>query len=136
MDVNDMIRDEDLIMHNSHGNGINQRVYVPHNIQRLVADMVPMSRRPSPRERNLLKRKAKISSKDQMKGWCEDGDPRVSGAQNATTVKGSNADPLGSNKVFVLLILSLLFVLTKMLIPPMLSHGLVLHFHLKALQKY
>ncbi|GMN49583.1 hypothetical protein TIFTF001_018736 [Ficus carica] len=101
MDVNDMIRDEDLIMHNSHGNGINQRVYVPHNIQRLVADMVPMSRRPSPRERNLLKRKAKISSKDQMKGWCEDGDPRVSGALNATTVKGSNADPLGSNKASV-----------------------------------
>ena len=41
MDVNDMIRDEDLIMQNSHGNGMNQRVYVPHNIQRLVADMVP-----------------------------------------------------------------------------------------------
>ncbi|XP_024019223.1 TATA-binding protein-associated factor BTAF1 isoform X2 [Morus notabilis] len=103
MDVNDMIRDEDLIMHNSHGNGINQRVYVQHNIQRLVADMVPsvMSRRPSPRERNLLKRKAKISSKDQMKGWCEDGDSRVPGVQNLALLKGSSAEPLGSNKASV-----------------------------------
>ncbi|PON37204.1 Coatomer beta subunit [Parasponia andersonii] len=100
MDVNDMIRDEDLIMQNSHGNGINQRVYVPRNIQRLVADMVPsiMSKRPSPRERNLLKRKAKISSKDQTKGWSEDGDSRVSSAQNVTLQKGSSTDPLGSKK--------------------------------------
>ena len=102
MDVNDMIRDEDLILQNAHGNGINQRVYVPHNIQRLVADMVPsiVSKRPSPRERNLLKRKAKISSKDQMKGWSEDGDSRVSSAQSAMTLKGSSTDPLGSNMVF------------------------------------
>ncbi|XP_060973663.1 TATA-binding protein-associated factor BTAF1 isoform X1 [Cannabis sativa] len=100
MDVNDMIRDEDLIMQSSHGNGINQRVYVPHNIQRLVADMVPniMSRRPSPRERNLLKRKAKISSKDQMKGWSEDGDSRVLGVQNVTVPKVLSADSLSSSK--------------------------------------
>ena len=102
MDVNDMIRDEDLMMPSSHGNVVNQRVYIPNNIQRLVADMVPsvVSRRPSPRERNLLKRKAKVSSKDQLKGWSEDGDSRVPSMQNVAMLRGSFTDI--SNKVFVL----------------------------------
>ncbi|XP_008219029.1 PREDICTED: TATA-binding protein-associated factor BTAF1 [Prunus mume] len=102
MDVNDMIKDEDLILHSSHGNGINPRVYTSHNIHQLVANMVPsvLSKRPSPRELNLLKRKAKINSKDQSKGWSEDGDMEVSCAQNIT-LKGSCPDSFGTNKEFV-----------------------------------
>ncbi|CAL2263436.1 unnamed protein product [Prunus armeniaca] len=102
MDVNDMIKDEDLILHSSHGNGINPRVYASHNIHQLVANMVPsvLSKRPSPRELNLLKRKAKINSKDQSKGWSEDGDMEVSCAQNITP-KGSCPDSFGTNKEFV-----------------------------------
>lgn len=91
MDVNDMIRDEDLILQSSDGIVMNQTVHVTQNIQQLVAGMVPsvMSRRPSPREINLLKRKAKISSKDQTKGWPDDGDIEASHAQNITAHKGS-----------------------------------------------
>lgn len=104
MDVNDMIRDEDLIVQNSHGNGINQRLYVPRNIQQLVANMVPsvIAKRPSPREMNLLKRKAKVSSKDQAKGWSEDGDMEVPYTQNTPTLKGSCPDTLNCEKVFML----------------------------------
>lgn len=106
MDVNDMIKDEDLIVHklHSHGNGSDRRFYTSpsvRNIQQLVSSMVPsvISKRPSARELNLLKRKAKINSKDQAKGWSEDGDMEVSNAHSATTVKGSHVDPLSSNKV-------------------------------------
>ncbi|KAF3440568.1 hypothetical protein FNV43_RR18852 [Rhamnella rubrinervis] len=103
IDVNDMIRDEDLIVQNSHGNGINQRVYVSRNIQQLVANMVPsvISKRPSPREMNLLKRKAKVSSKDQTKGWSEDGDMEVSFAQSTPTPKGLYPDSLSGNKASI-----------------------------------
>ncbi|CAN6696823.1 unnamed protein product [Malus baccata var. baccata] len=102
MDVNDMIKDEDLILHNSHGNGTNPRVYTSHSIQQLVANMVPsvLSKRPSPRELNLLKRKAKITSKDQSKGWSEDGDVEVSCAQNIPP-KGACPDSFGTNKEFL-----------------------------------
>lgn len=106
MDVSDMIKDEDLIVHklNSHGNGIDRRFYTSasaHNIQRLVSSMVPsvISKRPSARELNMLKRKAKINSKDQSKSWSEDGDVEVAHAQNVTTPKGSRGDPFSSNKV-------------------------------------
>ncbi|KAI7988236.1 TATA-binding protein-associated factor BTAF1 [Camellia lanceoleosa] len=68
MDVNDMIRDEDLNEHkfNSHGNGVPRQFYTQHsvhNVRQLVSNMVPSykSRRLSARELNLLKRKAKIS---------------------------------------------------------------------------
>lgn len=106
MDVNDMIKDEDLIVHklNSHGNGFDRRFYTSasaHNIQQLVSSMVPsvISKRPSARQLNKLKRKAKINSKDQSKGWSEDGDMEISHAQNVTTPKGLRGDPFGSNKV-------------------------------------
>ncbi|KAJ6360281.1 hypothetical protein OIU77_004313 [Salix suchowensis] len=80
MDVNDVIKDEDLVVHkpDSQRNGLDHRFYKHpsvHNIQQLVASMVPsvISKRPSARELNLLKRKAKINSKDQVKklvrGW-------------------------------------------------------------------
>ncbi|KAM2356475.1 hypothetical protein ACFX1X_005571 [Malus domestica] len=99
MDVNDMIKDEDLISHNSHGNGTYPRVSTSHNIQQLVANMVPsvVSERPSPRELNLLKRKAKITSKDQSKGWSDDGDMEVPCAQNIPP-KGACPDSFGTNK--------------------------------------
>ncbi|CBI40030.3 unnamed protein product, partial [Vitis vinifera] len=104
MDVNDMIRDEDLIVHkfNPQGNGIDNRFnnsQSVHSIQRLVANMVPtiISKRPSARELNLLKRKAKINSKDQTKGWSEDGDT----AEVLTTPKESCPESLHSDKVFM-----------------------------------
>ncbi|XP_048425216.1 TATA-binding protein-associated factor BTAF1 isoform X3 [Pyrus x bretschneideri] len=102
MDVNDMIKDEDFILHNSHGNGTNPRVYTSHSIQQLVANMVPsvLSKRPSPRELNLLKRKAKITSKDQSKGLSENGDMEVSCAQNIPP-KGACPDSFGTNKEFL-----------------------------------
>ncbi|XP_050367441.1 TATA-binding protein-associated factor BTAF1 [Argentina anserina] len=103
MDMNDMIKDEDLILHNSHGNGINPRVYSSRNIQQLVANMVPcvLSKRPSPRELNLLKRKAKINSKDQSKGWTEDGDMEVACAQSMPTPRGPSPDSFGTIKEFL-----------------------------------
>ncbi|XP_050252135.1 TATA-binding protein-associated factor BTAF1 isoform X1 [Quercus robur] len=108
MDVSDMIRDEDLIVQkvNSLGNVIDQRVYMSssvHNIQQLVANMVPsvISKRPSARELNLLKRKAKINSKDQPKCWSEDGDTEASFAQNLTTPKGQCPDSSSCDKPFM-----------------------------------
>ncbi|CAI9108802.1 OLC1v1008493C4 [Oldenlandia corymbosa var. corymbosa] len=80
MDVNDMIRDEDLLVQKIHstGNGVGPQYFSSkssRNIQQFVSKMAPgvKSRRPSARELNLLKRKAKISSKDQAKGWSKDG---------------------------------------------------------------
>lgn len=106
MDVNDMIRDEDLIVHkfNSHANGVDNRFYTPqpvHNIQQLVANYVPnfKSKRPSARELNLLKRKAKINSKDQTKNWSEDGDTDLSSSPNVMTPKGFCPDSSTFSKV-------------------------------------
>lgn len=107
MDVNDMIRDEDLIVHklHHHGNGLDNRFYTSpsvHNIQHFVSRMVPnvmSKRRPSARELNMLKRKAKINSKDQAKGWCDDGDSEVASAHTVSTPRGTCPDPLGSSKV-------------------------------------
>ncbi|KAF2288111.1 hypothetical protein GH714_004452 [Hevea brasiliensis] len=67
---------------------------------RLVASMVPnvVSKRPSARELNLLKRKAKINSKDQAKGWTEEADAEVPFSQS-TIPKASNQDSFNSNKV-------------------------------------
>ncbi|KAA8528192.1 hypothetical protein F0562_035557 [Nyssa sinensis] len=64
--------------------------------------MVPSfkSRRPSARELNLLKRKAKINSKDQTKGWSKDGDTEVSYSQDMTSPKGFCPDSSSSDKLF------------------------------------
>ncbi|XAR57644.1 Nucleoplasmin ATPase [Bertholletia excelsa] len=106
MDVSDMIRDEDLIAHkfNSHGNGMPHQFYGQHSlhdVQQLVATMVPnyKSRRPSARELNLLKRKAKISSKDHSKGWTKDGDAEVTNSQDMTSPKGCYMDSSSSSKL-------------------------------------
>ena len=105
MDVNDVIKDEDLVVHkpDSQRNGLDHRFYKHpsvHNIQQLVASMVPsvISKRPSARELNLLKRKAKINSKDQVKSWSEDGDTELACPQSSTP-KGSNTDSFSFKKV-------------------------------------
>ncbi|KAJ7964144.1 TATA-binding protein-associated factor BTAF1 [Quillaja saponaria] len=108
MDISDMIRDEDLIVHksDSHVNGVDQRVFASpsvHNIQQIVANMVPSvkSKRPSARELNLLKRKAKVNIKDQTKGWCEDGDMEASCVQNVMTPKEKCSDSVSYSKVYM-----------------------------------
>lgn len=109
MDVSDMIKDEDLIMHkiNYSGNGIAPRYFSfqpSRNIQQFVTSMVPASRskRPSARELNLLKRKAKSSSKDQPKGWPKDGDTETS--QSHESPKSLSVDSSRSSKVNKLLL--------------------------------
>lgn len=105
MDISDVIRDEDLMASksDSHLNGIDRRLFTScssHNIQKMVSNMVPSvkSKWPSARELNLLKRKAKINSKDQTKSWCEDGSTEASGAQNLTS-KGTCPDSVNYSKV-------------------------------------
>lgn len=104
MDVNDMIKDEDLMVQklHPHGNGLDHKIYASasvHNIQRLVAKMVPCVKRPSARELNLLKRKAKSTSKDQGKVWSEDSNTDVSNAHNTTAPKGTGPELTVINKV-------------------------------------
>ncbi|KAL3498161.1 hypothetical protein ACH5RR_040893 [Cinchona calisaya] len=107
MDVGDMIRDEDLLVQKFHspGNGVAPQYFSSrsmYNIQQFVSNMVPgvKSRRPSARELNLLKRKAKISSKDQSKAWSKDGTAEVPMSQDLdmTSPKGTYPDILCSNK--------------------------------------
>lgn len=107
MDISDVIRDEDLMAYKSdlRSYGIDHRVFTSHsvhNIQKMVANMVPSvkSKWPSARERNLLKRKAKMNSKDQTKGWCEDGSIEASLAQNVTS-RGTYPDSVNYNKAFI-----------------------------------
>ncbi|KAH0884939.1 hypothetical protein HID58_061035, partial [Brassica napus] len=104
MDVNEMIGDEDLIEQkpNVHANGIGNRLYAiysPHHIQQYVSRMVPRvnPRRPSARELNLLKRKAKISSKDQAKGNGKGADVEMSSCHAPTSTR-TLSDSLDSNK--------------------------------------
>lgn len=105
MDVNDMIKDEDLIVQklHSHGNGFDHTIYrqpSAHNIQRYVANMVPSVKRPSARELNLLKRKAKVNSKDQVKPWAEDGESEIACAPSMMTPKGLGSDSSNLSKVY------------------------------------
>lgn len=106
MDVNDMIRDEDLLVSkvHSHGNGMDHGYYISqsgHRIQQLGSNMVPnfISKRLSARELNLLKRKAKVNAKDHPKGWSEDDDFEAPHSQTSATPKGTCSDPLNSDKV-------------------------------------
>nr|GEU67682.1 TATA-binding protein-associated factor BTAF1 isoform X1 [Tanacetum cinerariifolium] len=98
MDVNDMIRDEDLMMNKTNtGSGAPPPFYLQRtgrNVQQFVVDVVPgyRPRRPSARERNLLKRKAKINSKDQTKGWSKDGEPDGSNTKELISPKGMSPD--------------------------------------------
>lgn len=108
MDVGEMIRDEDLMTSkiNFPGNGISSHylsAQPSRNIQQLVTRMVPTSRsrRPSARELNLLKRKAKSNSKDQPKVWAKDGETDVAKqAHDMASLKNISAEPSNSNKPF------------------------------------
>ncbi|KAK6923628.1 Helicase, C-terminal [Dillenia turbinata] len=107
MDVTDVIRDEDLVVqkNESHGNGIDHRFYGSrsvYSIQQLVTNVVPgyVSKRPSARELNLLKRKAKTNIKEQGKGWSEDVDGEISCFQSVTTPKGHSQDS-ATSKVLI-----------------------------------
>ncbi|KAL8521551.1 hypothetical protein ACS0TY_011900 [Phlomoides rotata] len=105
MDVNDMIRDEDLMSHkfNHPGNGTAFQYFSSQpsrNIQHLVTRIVPTSRsrRPSARELNLLKRKAKNTSKDQSKGWPKDGDTEAAQSHDIASPKSISVDSSSSYK--------------------------------------
>ncbi|GAB4851956.1 btaf1 RNA polymerase II, B-TFIID transcription factor-associated, 170kDa [Ancistrocladus abbreviatus] len=100
MDLNDVIKDEDLAHKvDSQGGRVN-RFWTPHserNIQQLVANMVPSfrSKRPSARELNLLKRKAKVNSK----GWSDEQEKDAPSPQNTTVQTISSAPSLSTSKV-------------------------------------
>lgn len=106
MDVNEMIRDEDLLEHkyNSPGNGVSRQYFASgssvNNVRQLVANMVPSykSRRISARELNLLKRKAKVNTKDQMKGWSKNGDSDAPQSHEMMSPKGTAQDLSSSSK--------------------------------------
>ncbi|KAK9093560.1 hypothetical protein Syun_028471 [Stephania yunnanensis] len=100
MDVNDMIADEDLLENKPNSHMVHSYIIPGHgnHIRQLVANMVPnfSSKRPSARELNLLKRKAKINAKDQTKVWSEDGEFELSTSQSSTVPNSS-----GSNKASI-----------------------------------
>ncbi|KZV19791.1 hypothetical protein F511_18790 [Dorcoceras hygrometricum] len=105
MDVNDMIRDEDLVLHklNYPVNGIPSHYFASQplrNIYKLVTSMVPTtrSRRPSARELNILKRKAKSNSKDQSKGWSQDGSTEATQSHDAMAPRSTSLDSPASQK--------------------------------------
>lgn len=105
MDVSDVIRDDDLIEQKTAypGNGIAFQYFSAQrsrNIQQFVTTMVPTSRsrRPSARELNLLKRKAKSNSKDQSKGWSKDGDTEAAPSHDMVSPKSSSVDTSSSYK--------------------------------------
>ncbi|GER39803.1 TATA-binding protein-associated factor BTAF1 [Striga asiatica] len=104
MDVNDVIRDEDLIVHKinnpDNGNGFQYFSSQPRHIQQFVTSVVPSSRsrRPSARELNLLKRKAKSNSKDQSKGWPKDGNTDPTHSHDMVSTKGISVESTSSNK--------------------------------------
>ncbi|KAL3681420.1 hypothetical protein R1sor_024376 [Riccia sorocarpa] len=82
MDVSDMIRDEDLLSHRGSSTNGEGHSHVHHGqvgpkqeVQDLVANMMPLARSLSARERNMLKRKAKVIVKDgNNKEWQEEED--------------------------------------------------------------
>lgn len=106
MDVNDVIRDEDLIDQKVTypGNGTAFQYFSSQrsrNIQQFVTTMMPTSRsrRPSARELNLLKRKAKSNSKEQSKGWSKDGDTEAAPSHDMVSPKSIPVDTSSSSKV-------------------------------------
>ena len=108
MDINDMIRDDDII-HRGLGSENGQCIYggVYHNtegkqrVQQLVANMVPANfpRKLSARERNLLKRKAKGSMKETSKGWGEDDEMDEPSSKRTKSIKPFITDQPSSDKV-------------------------------------
>jgi TATA-binding protein-associated factor len=98
MDVNEMIRDEDLLGHrgSASGNGeasardfFAQPQVLKQEVHELVATMVPggLSRSLSARERNMLKRKAKVSPRDGAKEWVEEEESEEPTSKRAKQTK-------------------------------------------------
>ncbi|KAK3159851.1 hypothetical protein QOZ80_1BG0051830 [Eleusine coracana subsp. coracana] len=108
MDVNDVIKDEDLLAQKNYwGSNVPNNGFHSynsgHNIQQLVATMVPprhprqsnsRSRRLSARELNMLKRKAKSNAKDHSKAVSEDDEaaPKASALSN-----GASSEQVGAH---------------------------------------
>ncbi|RAL50435.1 hypothetical protein DM860_016902 [Cuscuta australis] len=106
MDVSEMIRDEDLVLQrvNSPVTSLSSQYYSPRpqvNLRHYVSNIVPSgkTRRPSARELNLLKRKAKISLKDQTIGWTKDGELDAPPPQDMTSPRGIHSDAVVSAKM-------------------------------------
>ncbi|KAG6551134.1 hypothetical protein Mapa_007369 [Marchantia paleacea] len=95
MDVSDMIRDEDLMSHRgayTNGDGPSHGYYgqvgAKQEVQDLVANMMPLARSLSARERNMLKRKAKVIVKDgNSKEWQEEEDAQEPSAKRTKNTK-------------------------------------------------
>ncbi|KAL6618657.1 hypothetical protein ACP70R_033796 [Stipagrostis hirtigluma subsp. patula] len=105
MDVNDVFRDEDLLAQKKYwGSNVQSNGYhslnTGHNIQQLVATMVPRhpkqsntrSRRLSARELNMLKRKAKNNAKDHTKAVSEDDEAVI---KSSVSSNGASSDQSG-----------------------------------------
>ncbi|XP_062180641.1 TATA-binding protein-associated factor BTAF1-like [Phragmites australis] len=107
MDVNDVIKDEDLLAQKNYwGSNVQNNGFhsynTGHNIQQLVATMVPRyprqsnfrSRRLSARELNMLKRKAKSNAKDHTKAVSEDDEAAL---KSSASSNGASSDQVGAH---------------------------------------
>lgn len=103
MDVNDMIHDDDLVVHRTAstesgdlgGTQSSQFEVNKQEVQELVANMVSggLSRTLSARERNVFKRKSKIIPKDAVKEWGEEvEDPMAKRAKHVKSVMQCEKD--------------------------------------------
>lgn len=112
MDVNDMIRDEDLLSHRAMISGgealtrdyFSQPEAVKQEVQELMANMIPggpLSRTLSARERNMLKRKAKVVVKDGVKEWGEEEEVEEPSSKRPKPVKSVITEQPGENKVLL-----------------------------------
>lgn len=112
MDVNDMIRDEDLLGHRasatSNGEASPRDFFLQpgvgkQEVHELVANMMPggLNRTLSARERNMLKRKAKVVPKDGIKEWGEEEEIEEPISKRIKQVKSVIAEQpqSGDNKV-------------------------------------
>lgn len=106
MDVNDVIKDEDLLAQKNYwGSHVQNNGFhsfnAGRNIQQLVSTMVPRyskhsnfrSRRLSARELNMLKRKAKSNAKDHTKAVSEDDEITQKGSAPSN---GASSDQAGA----------------------------------------
>lgn len=109
MDVNDVIKDEDLLAQKNYwGSHVQNNGFHSfnsgHNIQQLVSTMVPRypkhsnfrSRRLSARELNMLKRKAKSNAKDHTKAVSEDDEVTLKGSVPSN---GASSEQAGAQNV-------------------------------------
>jgi TATA-binding protein-associated factor len=90
MDVNEMIRDEDLLGHRGSASGNGEASARDFFAQpQVLKQEVPggLSRSLSARERNMLKRKAKVSPRDGAKEWVEEEESEEPTSKRAKQTK-------------------------------------------------